>query len=412
MALAIFAAPMGGVVIPTPLPHNSPFPGENFGIDVARCDGLTFIGRQFDASAGSVAVFRGTTLVDEIFYPGVQMNARFGHSLDVTPDCSRLVVGAPSDNGRGTASGMLYYFDRVGTDDAYEYGGALYGDDTTTGDELGQSVAVSPSGNTIAGGAYVNKTYAFWESGVNWTHLKLTFSDVQPDGLAGYALTFIGNLWLFVTAPLDYDTNPPLWEGSFYLFDRYSGGSNNWGQKFKGHVNGAFKLGWDVSASGRRVALGAPGNTGFPGDDASGDVYTIIINPDGGGWTLEQHLTAPSPQADAEFGASVSLSANQLVVGEPWRDIGGISNHGTWYSFLRESSSSWALHAEIRPSNSEANARNGWSSDIYGGWFAGGSPFSDEDGTDAGAGYVHTFDFVFSDGFELGDTGIWSASAP
>lgn len=411
MALAIFAAPLSAVE-PTLLPHNSPFPGENFGIDVARCDGLSFVGRQYDASAGSVAVFRGTTMVEEIFYPGVQANARFGHALDVTPDCSRLVVGAPSDNGRGTASGMLYYFDRVGETDTYEYGGALYADDTITGDELGQSVAVSPSGNTIAGGAhYLNKAYAFWEVGVNWTHLKLTFSDVQPEDFAGYALTFIGNLWLFVSAPQDFNPGSPSWEGSFYLFDRYSGGSNNWGQKFKGTIPGAYKLGWDVSASGRRVALGAPGDAGFPTDDASGDVYTIIINPDGGGWTLEQHLTSPSPQADAEFGASVSLFANQLVVGEPWRDVSGVNNSGTWRVFLKESAP-WSLLTEIRPADAEENDRNGWSNDIYGGYFAGGAPFSDVDGADAGAGYVHVLGNIFADGFELGDTGIWSATAP
>ncbi len=411
MALAILAAPLSAVE-PTALPHPSPFPGENFGKSVAKCDGLSFVGRPYDAASGSVAVYRGTDLIDEVFYPGAQGGARFGEALAVSPDCARLIVGAPYDDTLGANAGRCYVFN--GSDGDYTFDAALEDAHAVAGDESGQSVAVSKSGTSAACGAFPHgKVNVYWDTAGGWEGKKLTFLNIAnpADSYAGFGLAFIGNQWLVATAPLDYSGNIS-WMGSFFLFKQNLGGTNQWGQSFKGVINGAYKLGFAVSASGRRVLLGAPGESGLQPDDSRGAAYSVVIHQDGNGWTLEQALAAPVPQAGAQFGWSVALNAHQALVGEAWRDIPGTNNAGRWMLFLQEATNPWSFAQEIIPADVDTDYRNGWSSAAYGGNFAGGAPYSDIDGVDAGAGYIHGIGRIFADGFELGDTGIWSATAP
>ncbi|TDJ34588.1 MAG: hypothetical protein E2O56_02125, partial [Gammaproteobacteria bacterium] len=76
-------------------------------------------------------------------------------------------------------------------------------------------------------------------------------------------------------------------------------------------VPGSF-LGWSSSLEGDRLVLGAPA---FQGGEGNGAVW--ILEFDGLGWDVVAELTGSASLAGAEFGDSVALSGDYLLVGAP-----------------------------------------------------------------------------------------------
>ncbi|GMU73942.1 MAG: hypothetical protein AMXMBFR44_1410 [Candidatus Campbellbacteria bacterium] len=402
-ALVLSAGYAEAVVHPTPLPYPDANAGQQMGEDVAVCDGLSAVGCPLCGNAGLVFVYRDATHVDVISYPGTQTGARFGESLALSDDCRVLVAGAPGDDTLGENVGRIFVFARISGTDLYAYETTLYGANYAPYDEWGGEVAISPSGKTIAGGAYAANNYAgkvsvFW--GNNWFQQRmLQFTDLDPTDFAGAAITLSDDT-LVATASIDENVYGEL--GSFYVFQRHWPNTNVWGQRIRGAIPGAFQLGYSVDMLGRRVALGAPMDGDFPGPGA---VY--IIELFGGAFSVEARIEAPTPQYEAGFGASVSLFSNLLAVGEPGRD-GSASGAGTTYLFRKPSAGSWTPTSEFRPLEAQWDDWFGLALDGYGGTLVFGAPFADAFGEDSGNAYRDVLQNIFCNGFEDGTTDSWS----
>lgn len=73
-------------------------------------------------------------------------------------------------------------------------------------------------------------------------------------------------------------------------------------------------FGADVALDGNTVAVGAEG------DDGSGAVYVFF--QEGGVWTQQAAFFSPSGAMDSEFGSSVALEGDTLIVGAPGDEAG------------------------------------------------------------------------------------------
>ena len=131
-------------------------------------------------------------------------------------------------------------------------------------------------------------------------------------------------------------------------------------------------FGWSVAASGDTIAVGArhedSPSTGVNGKEtsntrlASGAVYVFRRN--GIEWTQEAYIKASNTDANDNFGDSVALSGDVLVVGTPGEasiatGVGGnqldntAASAGAAYVF-RRSGTTWAQEAYVKASNTAA----------------------------------------------------------
>ena len=90
-----------------------------------------------------------------------------------------------------------------------------------------------------------------------------------------------------------------------------------------------------------------------------GGAYVFVRN--GSAWTQQAHLTASNPHLLDNFGVSVAISGDTVVVGA----YGESSSAGAAYVFVRNGTS-WNDQAFLKASNSDANDQFGGSVAISG----------------------------------------------
>jgi hypothetical protein len=121
-------------------------------------------------------------------------------------------------------------------------------------------------------------------------------------------------------------------------------------------------FGISVAISADTVVIGAFGEDSddVPEDeDNSGGAYVFVRN--GSAWTQQAHLTATNPHILDNFGVSVAISGDTVVVGA----YGQSSSAGAAYVFVR-SGISWNEQAFLQASNSDADDQFGSSVAISG----------------------------------------------
>ncbi|MDX1983962.1 MAG: FG-GAP repeat protein [Bryobacteraceae bacterium] len=340
---------------------------------------------------------------------------RFGTSVSISGNT--VLVGAPgedsaatgvngsqADNGAGD-SGAAYVFVRSGstwTQQAY-----LKASNTGASDLFGFAVALS--GDTAVIGAYGEDSngtqsdnsalnsgavYVFTRSGTTWTqqaYLKAS-NNTAGDWFA-YSVAVSGDT-LVASAPFEDSAatgvngnqadNSSLNAGAIYVFTR-SGGV--WGQQayLKASNTGAEDtFGLAVAISGDTIVAGAYGEdsaaTGVNGNQAdnsllsSGAAYVFLRTA--GVWSQQAYLKASNTGAGDEFGRSVSVSGDTIVVGA-WLESSaatGVNGNqadnaanlaGAAYVFLR-SGGAWSQQAYLKASNTGGNDRFGWSVAVAG----------------------------------------------
>jgi trimeric autotransporter adhesin len=162
--------------------------------------------------------------------------------------------------------------------------------------------------------------------------------------------------------------------GAVYLFRRSDSVDAEWAQAayVKASNAGADdRFGYSVSLVGDRMAVGAFGEAsaakgvnGDQSDDAaygSGAVY--VFRRVDGGWQQEAYIKASNTAAGDQFGYSVSLWGDTLVVGAPREDgrsagVGGddtdccVADSGAVYVF-RRMGEEWQQEAYIKSSNTD-----------------------------------------------------------
>jgi len=257
----------------------------------------------------------------------------------------------------------------------------LKASNTGLGDELGYSVAIS--GDALVVGAYREDSSA---TGINGDQAD----NSAADSGAVYVFTRSGDTWSQQAYLKASNTEADDW------------------------------FGWSVAISGDTLVVGAPREgsnaTGINGDqadnsaDGSGAAY--VFTRSGGTWSQQAYLKASNTGAGDEFGHSVAISGDTLVVGARGEDsiatgVNGdqadtsAGNFGAAYVFTR-SGSTWSQQAYLKASNTGASDDFGWSVAISGDTLVVGAHREDSSATgvdgnqadnnalNSGAAYVFT----------------------
>jgi len=179
--------------------------------------------------------------------------------------------------------------------------------------------------NSFQGAAYV---FTRSKDGP-WTELqKLTASDGQAGDEFGYRVDISGHA--LVVGAFSATVNGVVSQGAAYIFYRLG---NTWSetQKLLASDGGLFdNFGASVAHVGDTIAVGANGAT-VGANPAQGAVY--VFERFNNTWTEMQKLVADDGAAYDNFGLSVALTGNTILVGSPVAKIGGNSGQGAVYVF-------------------------------------------------------------------------------
>ncbi|WP_345738692.1 IPT/TIG domain-containing protein, partial [Prosthecobacter algae] len=393
--------------------------------------GINSTANEFADSAGAAYVFVRSSGVwtQQAYLKASQVSGLdfFGYSVAVSGDT--VVVGAYLEDGDTTAingtanelagsAGAAYVFVRSGgtwTQQAYVKPTGPLGHAGTT-DLFGNSVAVS--GDTVVVGAHfedssttgINSTpnegsfdsgaaYVFVRSSGVWTQQAyLKASEVSPNDFFGFSVAVSGNTVVIgvrgddssstgINSTPDELANAA---GAAYVFVRSSG---TWSQQAylkASQVSEFDEFGISVAISGDTVVVGASGEasstTGInstPDENASGAGAAYVFVRSSGAWSQQAYLKASEVSTGDQFGWSVGVSEDTVVVGalnEASSTTGinstpdeGSPNSGAAYVFV-QSSGIWSQQAYLKASEVSASDQFGWSVAVSGDTVVVGAP--------------------------------------
>ena len=273
---------------------------------------------------------------------------QFGDSVAI--DADTIVIGAPLVNaGLATDAGAVYVFVRDPSTGVFTEQQKLMASDAAAEDNFGSAVGID--GHTIVVGA--------------------------PQANLGIAT----------------DT------GAVYVFTRDPAVANNpWTQQQKlTAVDAATNdfLGFSVHVEGHTLLAGAPGkNAGTA--NAAGAAYVFTRDPDDLAvpWTQQQKLSAAVAAAEDQFGSSVSLYGNTIVVGAPLVNLATVFDAGAVYVFTRDQSTflnPWVQRQKLIATNPGAGDQLGASVSIDANTLLAGAPQADFAGSfNSGEVYIFT----------------------
>jgi hypothetical protein len=383
-----------------------------------------------------------------------QAGDQFGYAIAVSGDT--VVVGAPNEdsstvgvnstpiNESATEAGVAYVFVRSGT--TWTQQAYLKAHQVTAGDLFGCSVAIS--GDTVVVGAYkedgsatgVNGTanelgtdagaaYVFVRSGTTWTqqaYLKAGQGSVED--YFGWSVAVsgdtvvVGAIWEdgSGTGVNSTPNESAEYAGAAYVFAR---SGTTWSQQAYlkpaavGTTQAGDQFGASVAVSGDTVVVAGiyedssttgVNSTANESALSSGCAYVFVRS--GTTWTQQAYLKASQVTAGDDFGRSLALSGDTLVVGAPNEDssttgVNSTSNEnasaaGAAYVFAR-SGTTWTQQAYLKAQQVTASDNFGYSVAVSGDTVVVGAygedsgttgvnSTADESAGNAGAAYVFT----------------------
>ena len=354
----------------------------------------------------------------------------FGRSVAIDGDT--IVVGAPfNDIGSHFDRGAAYVFVKPGggwtsmTETA-----KLTASDGASQDQLGHSVAIS--GDTIVVGARYARiginfsqgsAYVFEKPSGGWANTtqtaKLTSSDGKMGDAFGWSVAISGDT---IVAGAVTSENGNSYLGTAYVFVKPGAGWVSAMETAKLTASdraNADHFGESVAIDGDTIVVGARADDVGSNLD-QGSAY-VFVKP-GGGWitmTETAKLTASDGASFDEFGHSVTISGDTIVVGSVYDDIGDYFNQGSAYVFVKPGGD-WANTNE----SSKLSASDGAPHDNFGSSIAisndtvvVGAKYDDFGSNfDQGSAYVfgstNTAPTAAADGYEVDEDTPLNVSAP
>jgi hypothetical protein len=251
-----------------------------------------------------------------------------------------IVVGACGDDDLGNASGSAYVFERnAGGTNAWGQVKKLTALDGAAGDWFGWVVAVAGDVIAVGAcynGGSLGSAYIFERNagGANvWGQVKkLVALDGAAGDCFGCSVAVAGDV---IAVGACYDDDLGDMSGSAYVFERNAGGANAWGQvkKLLAADGAAYDyFGWPVTAAGDVIVVGADADD-VHGRNDQGSAYVFERNTGGtNAWGQAQKLTAADGAADDWFGMAVAAAGDVIAVGASDDDDMGAES-GSAYVF-------------------------------------------------------------------------------
>jgi len=322
---------------------------------------------------------------------GVFPDSRFGNSVSLSADGSRLAVGAPTSNINGASeSGLVRIFDWDGNSWA-QLGATISGD--AAFDYHGFSLSLSADGTRLAIGALLNngngtdsgQVRIYEWNGSQWIQLGGDIEGESSHDRSGRSISLSADGTMVAIGAALNDGNGNNsghvrvydWDGSTWV---------QVGSDIDGEESGD-QSGWAISlsANGTRVAIGAPVNDG----SGSTQGHVRVYDWNGSNW-IQVGGDIDGETSGDESGYSVSLSAdgNRLAISSRRNDENGTdSGHVRLYQ--------WDVNEWVQLGSDldgeAAGDLSGWSVSLSsdGMRLAIGAP--ENDGNGFGSGHVRVY---------------------
>ncbi len=350
--------------------------GDEFGYAVAMDGDTALIGAPgYNFSKGTVFVYRysgGTWSKEAELQPpgGITTNGSYGQAVAISGDLA--IVGNPTGDGLANFSGLAVVFKRTGSSWAHEQ--TLQAGDGETDDKFGASVGIS-SEFAVVGAPDADKP-GHNECGAlyYWTVSGWLSNPPIPGALAddrfGYSVAVSGNV---ATVGAPYNDASVLNGGTiyFYSLDVLSLDSFHSGDDENGLFGTCVAIDGDVAIAG-----------------LSGKESAIIMRYSGGNWVEEYEVTPSSTAAGDMFGESCSISGDYAVVGAYLNDDTD-TDAGAAFLF-KNMGSTWSEEIELLSSVGASGDQFGFSVGISDDFMVIGANLADAPGAaDAGAAYFY-----------------------
>jgi hypothetical protein len=313
----------------------------------------TYSGGSWDAGIKIVA-FDGAT------------NDEFGRSVSMSGDGTKVIVGAWSEDMNGSSdAGSAYIFTYDSSSSTWDAGIKIPHLLYSTGDKFGWSVDMSSDGTKIIVGAPYNDnvqgdsgaayTFTYDSSSSTWgSELRIKASDAESNDYFGDSVAMSGDGNKVIVGAHAEDPGGDSYAGSVYIFT-YDSSNSNWGSQVKIDLaldkapNDYF--GWSVAMSGdgNKIIVGARDEE--PGgllDAGSAYIFTYGLT-NYNQWDAGTKIVASDGAAPSDhFGYSVAMNSDgtKVVVGAFNEDPDGISDAGSAYIFTY-SDGSWDVGTKI-----------------------------------------------------------------
>ncbi len=237
--------------------------------------------------------------------------------------------------------------------------------------------------------SYSGAAYVYIKEGNNWVQqARLSPSTPKAGDLFGSAVAIDGDTIVVGAVGNDSidengDDAPEM--GAVYIYTR---SGDQWQQQAKIEPEDGVEadyFGNSVAIAGERIVVGASGKDLGNTSDA-GKVYTYYRSRTQ--WYQSQSIMSPDPEANDNFGASLDIDGPRVVVGAPSDDKVGAA-----FIFYRIGST-WIQESKIEPDDDQSGDNFGASVSIEDEIVVVGAPFADPDLgagqiTNAGAAYVY-----------------------
>ncbi len=313
---------------------------------------------------------------------------QFGHSVSI--DGNTIVIGALGDDG---GKGAAYVFTRAGG--IWTQTAKLTASDGIGSDQFGHSVSVS--GNTIAVGARLHDendndsgaVYVFGNESGTWMQTAKLLADDNTgnnNDQFGYSVSIEGNT-IVVGAPYDYPPPEFRHSGSVYVFNNNGGTWTQTAKLLADDIDHGDQFGHSVSVAGNMIAVGGRYLNG--NERKSGAV--LVFSNDGGAWTQTAKLIADDGAHDDQFGHSVSIEGNTIVVGARNDYLSSISEKsGSAYVFNNDGGT-WSQTAKLFPDDGGWDDEFGASVSVSGNTVFIGARLDDQEWVDdSGFTYLYS----------------------
>jgi hypothetical protein len=364
---------------------------DHFGHSVSLDCNTVIVGTVFDeqagANAGSAYVFireqNGWVEQEKLLASDAAENSLFGSSVSVSGDYA--IVGAPwhEIQGVGDKAGAAYIFELVNL--LWTEKIILAHTNIRVGDQFGAAVTIF--GTYAAVGAPMDDDYeqnsgsvfVYTRNASSWQEQDiLRPSNANQNDQFGSSLDMHGDR-LIVGAP-NHDPR-----GAAYIFSR---NGSEWEEQailLSPQGETAHDFGVSVSIWEDYAVVGASHHTG-PGNYRGA---SYVYHYEDGQWEYQATLQASGdPLFKDDFGQAVSIQGNIIAVGAN-KQTNGPVNHGMAYIFERQGDQ-WQLDVELFPADTEVISQFGASISVDRNRVVVGAPEDVEAGpAEAGAAYVY-----------------------
>ena len=375
---------------------SDPAEGHQFGFAVAISDDTVVVGAPGDVTTGDsdqgaayVFVRSGGAWVQQQKLVASDAGAgdHFGYSVAIHGD-TILVAAVDDDGPAGADQGSAYVFVRSGA--VWSQQQKLVAPNAEPSDLFGHGVAIE--GETLVVGALSGgptdqgSAYVFVLSGSWVQQQELVASDPTPAGLGdhfGASVTISGET--IVVGAFGDDIGQQAGQGSAYVFVRSGSVWTEQAKLLASDGAAVDNFGHSVAITGETVVVGAPGGDSVSAGIDAGAAYVFVRT--GSTWTEQQKLVTADPDTHDEVGYSVAISDATIVLSADQDDSDPLSFHGSAYVFTL-TSGIWTQKQKLLAADLAANDQFGFNVAVSGQTIVVGAPFDDGALVNQGSAYV------------------------